>query len=73
MNQIKDSFKKWVTAAVIRAIRTFFQAALAAIPTTVTLMQEVNWPMVVSTAALAAVLSVMTSIATGLPEVEEKG
>ena len=73
MNQIKESFKKWAAAAAIRAIRTYFQAALAAIPTTVTLMQEVNWTMVVSTAALAAVLSVMTSIATGLPEVEAQG
>jgi len=63
--------KKWWKAAGIRAIKTFAQAAIATIGTTA-LMSEVNWPIVFSAAGLAAVLSLLTSIA-GLPELEKKG
>ena len=62
--------KKWWKAAGIRALRTFAQAAIAAIGTTA-LITEVNWLVVGSTALLAAVLSLLTSLA-GLPEVDEK-
>lgn len=62
--------KKWWKAAGIRAIKTFAQAAIAAIGTTA-MISEVNWPIVFSTAGLAAVLSLLTSIA-GLPELEKK-
>lgn len=58
---------KWWKAAAIRALRTFAQAAIAVIPTSA-LLTEVNWLMVLSTAAVAAILSILTSIATGLPE-----
>lgn len=61
--------KIWWKAAGIRALRTFAQAAIAAIGTTA-LITEVNWLVVGSTAALAAVLSLLTSLA-GLPEVKE--
>lgn len=50
-------------------VRTVAQTAVATIGTSV-LMSDVNWLMVVSASALAGVLSVLTSIATGLPEVE---
>lgn len=63
--------KKWWKAAGIRALRTFAQAAIAAIGTTA-LITEVNWLVVGSTALLAAVLSMLTSLA-GLPEVKEDG
>ena len=33
-------------------------------------MSDVNWTMVLSASALSGILSVLTSIATGLPEVE---
>lgn len=33
-------------------------------------MAEVDWTMVLSASALSGILSVLTSIATGLPEVE---
>lgn len=56
-------------AAGIRALRTFCQSAIATIGTTATLIQEVNWVLVGSTAVLAALLSILNSIATGLPEV----
>lgn len=55
-------------AAGIRALRTFCQSAVATIGTTA-ILSEVNWLMVGSTALLAAILSVLNSIATGLPEV----
>lgn len=62
--------KKWWKAAGVRAVKTFAQAAIAAIGTTA-MISEVNWPIVFSTAGLAAVLSLLTSIA-GLPELEDK-
>ena len=61
--------RAWWRAAGIRALRTFAQAAIAAIGTTA-LITEVNWLVVLSTAALAAVLSLLTSLA-GLPEVND--
>lgn len=64
------SFKEWLKAAGIRALRTVAQTAIAAIGTAAAL-HEVNWIMVASTAALAGVLSLLMSIA-GLPELEKK-
>ena len=62
--------KKWFKAAGIRAIRTFAQAFVAMIPTTAVLLTQIDWVMCLSGAALAAVLSLLTSVA-GLPEVKE--
>ena len=62
--------KKFWQAAAIRALRTLCQTAIASIGTTA-MLQEVNWVMVASTSALAALLSILNSIATGLPEVED--
>lgn len=59
--------KAWVKAATVRAIKTVAQAAVAAIGTTA-MLSEVDWVMVTSTAVLAGVLSLLTSVA-GLPEV----
>ena len=61
---------KWAKAAGIRAVKTAAQTAVAAIGTSA-YMGEVNWAMGGSTAALAAIVSVITSIA-GIPEVEEE-
>ena len=60
--------KEFWKAAMIRAVRTIAQTAIAAIGTTA-LISEVDWMMVLSTAGLAGILSVLNSIATGLPEV----
>ena len=60
--------KKWWKAAGIRAVKTVAQVAVAAIGTTA-MLSEVDWLVVASTALLAGVLSLLTSIA-GLPEVE---
>lgn len=61
--------KNFVKCAAIRAVKTFCQAAIGAIGSTA-LISEVNWLVVLSTAGMAAIVSVLTSIATGLPEVE---
>lgn len=60
--------KKWIKAALIRAVKTFFQTFAATIGTTA-LISEVAWPVVLSSSALAAILSIATSLA-GLPEVD---
>lgn len=57
----------WIKAAGVRAIKTVAQTAVATIGTAAA-MGEVNWVMVGSAAALAGVLSLLTSVA-GLPEV----
>lgn len=61
---------KFWKAALIRSLRTFCQTAIATIGTTAVL-EEVNWIMVASSSVLAALLSILNSIATGLPEVDE--
>ena len=61
---------KWLKAAAIRALRTVAQSAIATIGTSAVL-GDVNWLMVGSAAALAGILSILTSVATGLPEVEK--
>lgn len=58
---------KWLKAAGIRAVRTVAQAALAVIGTSAVL-GDVKWLLVGSSAALAGVVSILTSIVTGLPE-----
>ena len=59
--------KEWLAAAGIRALKTVAQTAVASIGVTA-MIHEVDWVVVGSTAALAGVLSLLTSIA-GLPEV----
>lgn len=60
--------KSWIKAAGIRAIKTFCQSMVALIPAEI-MITAVDWPTVLGTAALAAVLSLLTSMA-GLPELE---
>lgn len=57
-------------AAGIRAVKTICQTAVATIGTS-SMLSEVNWQVVASASVLAGILSVLTSIATGLPEVQE--
>lgn len=62
--------KEWIKAAGVRALKTVAQTAIATIGTTA-LITEVNWGVVAAAAALAGVLSLLTSLA-GLPELEDK-
>ena len=61
--------KAWWKAAGVRAIKTFAQTAVAMIPVAVTITQ-VDWLTVLGTAALAGVVSLLTSVA-GLPELKD--
>ena len=63
--------KTWLKAAAVRAIKTMAQTAVAAIGTSAILLSQVNWIAVASTAAVAGILSLLTSLA-GLPEVKEE-
>ena len=65
----KYDFNQWVKAAGIRAIKTVAQTAVALIGTS-TVMNEVNWAMIISASCLSGVVSILTSVA-GLPELEE--
>ena len=62
-------WKKWAKAAGIRAVKTVAQTAVATIGTSAAL-GEVNWVLVASSATLAGVVSLLTSVA-GLPELDE--
>jgi len=62
--------KKWFRAALIRAVRTIAQTAIATIGTSV-VMSDVNWVAVASASLLAGILSILTSLA-GLPEVKDE-
>lgn len=69
MEWIKD--KKWWSLAGNRAIRTVAQAMLSTIGTSATFLHDVNWLMVISAGLLAGVISILTSIAVGVPEYKE--
>lgn len=55
--------------ALIRMARTIAQTAIATIGSAV-VFTDVNWCVVISASCLAGILSLLTSVATGLPEVE---
>lgn len=61
--------KLWIKAALVRAIKTMAQTAVALIGTNGIGITEVDWVAVLSASALAGVLSLLTSVA-GLPEVD---
>lgn len=66
----KKYLKHWLQAAGIRAMKTFAQTMVGVIGASA-LISEVNWQTVLSAGALAALLSLLTSVA-GLPEVKEE-
>ena len=64
------NWKEWLKAAVIRAVRTFAEAALAYIGTGAVVLGDVNWIGVLSAGAFGAVTALLLALA-GLPEVEK--
>ncbi len=65
---MNEKARTWWRAAGVRAIKTVAQTAVGCIGASVVL-SDVSWPVVVSAALLAGVVSLLTSVA-GLPEVE---
>ena len=59
---------KWWAAAGIRALKTVAQSAIAAIGSTA-VFSQIDWMIVGSTALVAGILSLLTSLA-GLPELK---
>lgn len=66
---MSNHWKLWWKAAGVRAVKTVAQTAIALIPAAAAI-NEVDWVTVAGTAALAGLVSLLTSI-KGLPEVEE--
>ena len=66
---MKTKIIKWLKAAGIRAIKTFFQA-FAAVITGAAILTDVDWKLALSSAAFSAIYSLATSLA-GLPELKE--
>lgn len=66
---MSSKMKKWIKAALVRALKTCAQTTVATIGAAAVL-SDVNWLMVVSASLLSGLLSILTSIA-GLPEVKE--
>jgi hypothetical protein len=69
-NRMRD-WKQWLRCAAVRGLKTVAQTAIATIGTSA-VMGQVNWGMVASAAALAGILSMLTSVA-GLPECSGEG
>ena len=67
---MKRNWKQWALAALIRALRTFAQTFVGFIAVGAAL-EEVQWLRALSVSGAAFVLSILTSLATGLPEVED--
>ncbi len=65
---LNEKNRKWLKAAGIRAVKTTAQAAIGGIGAA-TALGGVDWKLTVSTAILAGIVSVLTSVA-GLPEVK---
>lgn len=61
--------KAWWKAALVRAIKTIAQTAVALIGTGAVGFTDLDWLRILSVAGVAGILSLLTSIA-GLPEVE---
>ena len=65
-------WKKWVKSAAVRALKTTAQTAVSMLTGNLVGVLEVDWIGIASVAAMAGIVSVLTSVA-GLPEVKMEG
>lgn len=66
---MKTNWKLWTRAALVRAVRTFAESALAYIGTGAAVLGDVNWLAALSAGAFGFVTAILLAL-TGLPEVE---
>lgn len=66
----KDDVSAFAKATAIRAVKTLCQTAVALIGTGAVGFTDLDWIQIASVSGVSAILSVLTSVATGLPEVE---
>lgn len=59
---------EWFIAALMRAARTVAQVALSMLGVGLA-MTDIDWVKVLSVSLVAGIMSILTSVATGLPEV----
>ena len=64
---MKSNWKAWARAALIRAVRTFAEAALAYIGTGAVVLGDVNWLAALSAGGFGFVSAILLAL-TGLPE-----
>ena len=64
-------YKEWFKAALIRAVRTFAEAALAYIGTGALVLKDVNWIACLSAGAFGFICAMLLAL-TGLPEVPKE-
>ena len=73
LNIFKNVFtKQWIAASAVRALKTFAQSMISMFGADQIGILEANWPQALSVAAMAAALSLLTSV-YGLPEVDSSG
>lgn len=64
-----EKYEEWAVAALTRAVKTAAQTAVALIGTGSVGFTDLDWVQIASVAGVAAVVSLLTSVATDLPEV----
>jgi uncharacterized membrane protein (DUF441 family) len=62
-------FINWIKAAGVRAVKTMAQTAVGMLSGDMLGVMEADWIAVASVAAMAGIVSILTSVA-GLPEVK---
>lgn len=67
---MKATFKDWLEAAGIRAVKTFAQTSVTLIGSGTVGFTDLDWVQIISVSGVAAVVSILTSIA-GIPEVDD--
>jgi tetrahydromethanopterin S-methyltransferase subunit C len=65
-----EQFRLWLIAALVRAVKTMAQSAVALIGTTTVSVTSLDWRQIIAVAITAGILSILTSVA-GVPEVDE--